>query len=112
MPREFALISTKPIGVEAVAAVAGAANPRLGLRTLFGGWAVQLLDAGDTGVLTIEVSRWLETPPAQHAGDCGDGGVWWTEASAPWGSAGAQGAQLVRALASNAGAELITEDDQ
>ena len=114
MPREMSLTSGRPLDlptlVEAGASVDGSLVP----RTLFGGWAIQLVNLGGGAVLTIELSRQLadgwdlerltgfRVPPHPE--------LWFTEATSPWGPTGESGVRIVRRLGALMDARVIVEE--
>ena len=114
MPRELYLVTPRPVGIEALVAAAAVVDDQLGLRALYGGAALQLVDQAEVAVLTIENSRLLQDPydvAAVTAGlDLGPGEVWWTEAVAPWGSDGAPGVQVAAGIARLLSGQLRVED--
>jgi len=114
MPREIYVITPRSVTLEDLVAAGIAIDGSLGLRTLFEGAALQLVNADGVAVVTIDNSRLLEAtddaarvtrglsiPPA---------GSWWTEAVAPWGSAGAAGVAVVERLALNLGGNFHIEE--
>lgn len=119
MPREMSLTSTRPLTLETLVAAGAAVDGSLVPRSLFEGWALQLVRAepGEpaVAVLTVELSRQIA--------DRGDlerltgpvpipvgAEVWFTEATAPWGPAGETGVAIVRQLGALLGARVIVED--
>lgn len=115
MPREYRLVSTEPVDLDAVVAAARAVDPSLQPRLLFDGWAVQLVDDRDVAVLTVEASRRLDDlqQAEQLIGPLPTAGpVWWTEASAPWGEYGEPGSRLIRVVGESIGARVLAEEGQ
>jgi hypothetical protein len=114
MPRELYLVTPAPVSIEALIAAAAVVNDQLGVRALYGGAALQLVDGADVAVLTIENSRLLQQPldAAQvTAGlDLGSGEVWWTEAVTPWGADGEPGVEVAVGIARVLGGQVRVED--
>jgi hypothetical protein len=114
VPRELYLVTAQPVILEALVAAAAEVDEGLGIRALYGGAAAQLVASDDQAVLTIDSSRLLED--SFDAGrvteglEVPDGPLWWTEASAPWGSAGDPGVAVMRGLARICGGRLKIED--
>ena len=59
MPREMSLTSGRPLDLPTLVEAGSALDGTLAPRTLFGGWAIQLVDLADVAVLTVELSRQL-----------------------------------------------------
>jgi hypothetical protein len=115
MPRELYLVTPAPVSIESFVAAAAVVDDQLGVRALYGGAALQLVDHVDIAVLTIENSRLLQDridATAMTSGlDLGDGDeVWWTEAVAPWGSDGEAGVRVAAGIARLLGGQLRVED--
>jgi hypothetical protein len=114
MPRELYLVTPTPVSVESLVAAAAVVDDQLGVRALYGGAALQLVDHADVAVLTIENSRLLQdgidAAAVTSRLDLGDGGIWWTEAVAPWGSDGEVGVQVATGIARVLGGQLRVED--
>ena len=114
MPRELYLITPVPVSIEALVAAAALVDDQLGVRALYGGAALQLVDGTDVAVLTIENSRLLQHP--LDAGqvtadlDLGSGEVWWTEAVTPWGADGEPGVEVAAGIARVLGGQIRVED--
>ena len=114
MPRELYLVTPAPVNIESLVAAAAVVNDQLGVRALYGGAALQLVDDAEVAVLTIENSRLLQDPV--DAGlvttglQFGAGEVWWTEAVTPWGSAGEAGVEVATGIARVLGGQLRVED--
>lgn len=114
MPREMSLTSGRPLDLPTLVEAGASIDGTLAPRTLFGGWAIQLVDASDVAVLTVELSRRLEDgwdlerltgfPAPPHAE------LWFTEATAPWGPAGEPGVEVVRRLGELMDARVIVEE--
>jgi hypothetical protein len=129
MPREIVLITPAPVTrgdwAEAAAAVGRAADlscPWLGSAR--GGpfvakeepGAVTISAPGSGTVLTAMRSARAEVTDevarlVPEAADLVDQVVWWTEAWAPWGAAGAAGVAMSQALASSLGGVAQTAVD-
>ena len=114
MPRELYLATPVPVSIEALVAAAAVVDDQLGVRALYGGAALQLVDGAEVAVLTIENSRLL-----QHALDAAQvtsgldldtGEVWWTEAVTPWGADGQPGVDVAAGIARVLGGQLRVED--
>ena len=114
MPRELSLVTPAPVSIEALVAAAAVVDDQLGVRALYGGAALQLVDGADVAVLTIENSRLLQHPldAAQvTAGlDLGAAEAWWTEAVTPWGADGEPGVEVAAGIARVLGGQLRVED--
>lgn len=114
MPRELYLISTEPVTTEALVEAAVTVDGGLVPRTLLEGWAVQLVDAADVAVVTVERSRQVDDAFAVER-IIGrqlpvSGKVWWTEATAPWGDSGEPGVAIISAVAEGLRGWLVVED--
>ncbi len=113
MPREMYLVSTEPMTMAALVEAAAAVDGQLVPRVLWGGAAIQLVDTADVAVVTVEASRQVEVPYGVElmVGRLPlTGPVWWTEATAPWGPAGAAGVRIVRGLGDRLGARVQVEE--
>jgi hypothetical protein len=114
MPRELYLTTPSPVNIESLVVAAAVVDDQLGVRALYSGAALQLVDHAEVAVLTIENSRLLQDgldASAMVAGlDLGDGPIWWTEAVAPWGSEGDAGVQVAAGIARVLGGRLRVED--
>jgi hypothetical protein len=114
MPRELYLVTPTPVSIEALVAAAAVVDDQLGVRALYGGAALQLVDDSDIAVLTIENSRLLQdcldAELVTSGLDLGGADVWWTEAVAPWGGAGEPGVQAAAGIARVLGGQLKVED--
>jgi hypothetical protein len=114
MPRELYLITPAPVNIESLVVAAAVVDDQLGVRALYGGAALQLVDGADNAVLTIENSRLLQDPldaALLTAGlDLGSGEAWWTEAVAPWGADGEPGVEVAAGIARVLGGKLRVED--
>lgn len=114
MPRELYLVTPTPVSIESLVAAAAVVDDQLGVRALYGGAALQLVDHSEVAVLTIENSRLLQDDldaRALTAGfDLGDGEIWWTEAVAPWGSDGDAGVRVAAGIARVLDGQLRVED--
>jgi hypothetical protein len=114
MPRELYLVTPSPVSIEALVAAAAVVDDQLGVRALYGGAALQLVDDAEVAVLTIENSRLLQDPLDAAAVTSrlgfGDGDIWWTEAVAPWGAEGEPGAKVAAGIARVLGGQLRVED--
>ena len=89
MPRDISLVSTEPLTMPALVEAAVAVDGQLVPRVLFDGAAIQLVDSDDVAVITLELSRLIEDPYQVEliVGRLPlTGPVWWTEATAPWGT--------------------------
>jgi hypothetical protein len=119
MPRDIHLASPRPLRLADLVAAGAEVDETLAVRGLQHGSVIQLVDAGDIAILTVENSRQLidaadakriapnlAIPDAVSLG----GEVWWTEASAPWGTAGEAGVAVTEALARIMNGTLIVED--
>ena len=113
MPRELYLVTPTPVSVESLVVAAAVVDDQLGVRALYGGAALQLVDHADVAVLTIENSRLLEdgidAAALTSRVDLGDGEIWWTEALAPWGADGEAGVQVATGIARVLGGQLRVE---
>jgi hypothetical protein len=114
MPRELYLVTSEPVSIEVVIAAAAEVDDQLLLRGLYGGAALQLVGADDRAVLTIENSRRLADPfdarRVTRGLELADAEVWWTEATARWGTGGDPGVAVVRGIARLLGGQLRVED--
>ena len=114
MPRELYLVTPAPVNIESLVAAAAVVNDQLGVRALYGGAALQLVDDVDVAVLTIENSRLLEDPVDANlvttALEFGAGEAWWTEAVTPWGPDGEAGVAVAAGVARVLGGQLRVED--
>ena len=114
MPRELYLVTPTPVSVESLVAAAAVVDDQLGVRALYGGAVLQLVDHADVAVLTIENSRLLQdgidAAAVTSRLDLGNGEIWWTEAVAPWGSDGEVGVQVATGIARVLGGQLRVED--
>jgi hypothetical protein len=114
MPRELYLVTPAPVSIESLVAAAAVVDDQLGVRALYGGAALQLVDDADLAVLTIENPRLLQDP--LDAGlvttglEVGAAEVWWTEAVTPWGSDGQVGVEVAAGIARVLGGQLRVED--
>lgn len=113
MPREIYLVSTEAMTLAALLDAAAPVDGSLVPRLLNEGAAIQLVDADDIAVLTLDSSR-LVTEPTDLAALTGalptSGPLWWTEATAPWGRAGEPGVWIARGLAELMGARIQVEE--
>jgi len=114
MPRELYLITPTPVSIESLVAAAAVVDDQLGVRALYGGAALQLVDNADIAVLTIENSRLLadaiDAAALKSGFDLAHGGeIWSTEAVAPWGSDGEAGVQIAAGIARVLGGQLRVE---
>jgi hypothetical protein len=114
MPRELYLVTPTPVTIESLVAAAAVVDDQLGVRALYGGAALQLIDHSGAAVLTLENSRFLQDDldaRALTAGfDLGDAEIWWTEAVAPWGSDGEAGVRVATGIARVLDGQLHVED--
>ena len=114
MPRELYLVTTTPVSIESLVAAAAVVDDQLGVRALYGGAALQLVDLAEVAVLTIENARLLQdtVDAAWVTSDLelGDSEVWWTEAIAPWGSDGEPGVEVATGIARILDGQLLVED--
>jgi hypothetical protein len=120
MPRELYLITPSPVSIESLVAAAAVVDDQLGVRALYGGAALQLVDNADVAVLTIENSRLLADAVDAAAVDAAAltsgldladrGEVWWTEAVVPWGSDGEAGVHIAAGIARVLAGQLRVED--
>jgi hypothetical protein len=114
MPRELYLVTPTPVSIESLVAAAAVVDDQLGVRAVYGGAALQLVDLAEVAVLTIENSRLLQdTVDATWVTSdlrLGDGEVWWTEAIAPWGSDGEPGVEVAAGIARILSGQLRVED--
>jgi hypothetical protein len=115
MPRELYLITPSPVRIESLVAAAAVVDDQLGVRALYGGAALQLVDDADVAVLTIENSRLLtdavDAAALTSGLDLADRGqAWWTEAVAPWGSDGEAGVRIAAGIARVLEGQLRVED--
>ena len=114
MPRELYLVTPAPVNIESLVAAAAVVNDQLGVRALYGGAALQLVDDAEVAVLTIENSRLLQDPVdaslVTTGLQFGAGEVWWTEAVTPWGSNGYAGVEVAAGIARVLGGQLRVED--
>ena len=109
MPREFSLVSSRPSTLADLVEAAGEVDGSLALRFLDEGSSLQLVDADDVAVLTIDQSREVHATvdleliigPLPFVAGC-----WWTSATAPWGAAGAAGVRVVDELSVLLGATV------
>jgi hypothetical protein len=114
MPRELYLVTPSPVSIEALVAAAAVVDDQLGVRALYGGAALQLVDDAEVAVLTIENSRLLQDSldAAAVTSRLGfvDGEMWWTEAVAPWGSEGEPGVEVAAGIARVLSGQIRVED--
>jgi hypothetical protein len=114
MPRELYLVTPTPVSIESFVAAAAVVDDQLGVRALYGGAALQLVDLAEVAVLTVENSRLLQitVDAAWLTSDLqlGDDEVWWTEAIVPWGSDGEAGVEVALGIARILGGQLRIED--
>jgi hypothetical protein len=114
MPRELYLVTPTPVNIEALVAAAAVVDDQLGMRALYGGAALQLVDDNDVAVLTIENSRLLQdsldAKILTSGLDLGGGELWWTEAVCPWGASGEPGVAVAAGIARVLGGQLKVED--
>jgi hypothetical protein len=114
MPRELYLVTPTPMNIEALVAAAAVVDDQLGMRALYGGAALQLVDDNDVAVLTIENSRLLQdsldAKILTSGLDLGGGELWWTEAVCPWGASGEPGVAVAAGIARVLGGQLKVED--
>ena len=54
MPRELYLVTPAAVNIESLVAAAAVVDDQLGVRALYGGAALQLVDDAEMPVLTIE----------------------------------------------------------
>ena len=59
----------RPVNIESLVAAAAVVDDQLGVRALYGGAALQLVDDAEVAVLTIENSRLLQNPRRRQLGD-------------------------------------------
>ena len=114
MPREIYLVTPAPVSIESLVAAAAVVDDQLGVRALYGGAALQLVDDADLAVLTIENPRLLQDPLdaslVTTGLEFGAAEVWWTEAVTPWGSDGQAGVAVAAGIARVLGGQLRVED--
>lgn len=115
MPRELYLVTPAPVNIESLVAAAAVVDDQLGVRALYGGAALQLVDDAEVAVLTIENSRLLQDPVDASLVTTGlqfgaAAEVWWTEAVTPWGSDGEAGVEVAAGIARVLGGQLRVED--
>lgn len=114
MPRELYLVTPAPVNIESLVAASAVVDDQLGVRALYGGAALQLVDDAEVAVLTIENSRLLQDPVDASLVTTGlhfsAGEVWWTEAVTPWGSDGQAGVEVAAGIARVLGGQLRVED--
>jgi hypothetical protein len=114
MPRDLYLVTPSPVSIEALVAAAAVVDDQLGVRALYGGAALQLVDDAEVAVLTIENSRLLQDPLDVAAVTFrlgfADVEMWWTEAVAPWGSEGEPGVEVAAGIARVLGGQIRVED--
>jgi hypothetical protein len=114
MPRDLYLVTPTPVSIESLVAAAAVVDDQLGVRAVYGGAALQLVDLAEVAVLTIENSRLLQdTVDATWVTSdlqLGDGEVWWTEAIAPWGSDGEPSVEVAAGIARILSGQLRVED--
>ena len=114
MPRDIHIASPRPLGLDDLVAAGAEVDATLAVRGLMKGSVIQLVNAEDTAVLTIENSRQLlDTADASRIAPAitlPEPDVWWTEATAPWGVAGLAGVAISEALARILGGSLVVED--
>jgi hypothetical protein len=114
MPRELYLATPTPVNIESLVLAAAVVDDQLGVRALYGGAALQLVDHAEVAVLTIENSRLLEDgldASDLAAGlDLGISPIWWTEAVAPWGSEGDAGVRVATGIVRVLGGRIRVED--
>ena len=114
MPRELYLVTPAPVNIESLVAAAAVVDDQLGVRALYGGAALQLVDDSEVAVLTIENSRLLQDPVdaslVTTGLQVGATEVWWTEAVTPWGSDGEAGVEVAAGIARVLGGQLRVED--
>ena len=115
MPRELYLITPSPVSIESLVAAAAVVDDQLGVRALYGGAALQLVDDADVAVLTTENSRLLadavDAAALTSSLDLAHRGqAWWTEAVAPWGSDGEAGVRVAAGIARVLEGQLRVED--
>jgi hypothetical protein len=114
MPRELYLVTPAPVNIESLVAAAAVVDDQLGVRALYGGAALQLVDDAEGAVLTIENSRLLQDPVDASLMTTGlqfdAAEVWWTEALTPWGSDGEAGVEVAGGIARILGGQLRVED--
>jgi hypothetical protein len=114
MPRELYLVTPVPVSIEGLVAAAAVVDDQLGVRALYGGAALQLVDSADVAVLTLENSRLLQHPldaGQVTAGlDLGASEVWWTEAITPWGADGEPGVAVATGIARVLEGQVRVED--
>ena len=58
-----------PLKIEAWSRAAAVVDDQLGVRALYGGAALNLVDGADVAVLTIENSRLLQHSPRRRSSD-------------------------------------------
>ena len=114
MPRELYLVTPAPVNIESLVAAAAVVDDQLGVRALYGGAALQLVDDAEVAVLTIENSRLLQDPVdaslVTTGLQFGATELWWTEAFTPWGSDGEAGVAVTAGIARVLGGQLRVED--
>jgi hypothetical protein len=114
MPRELYLVTPAPVNIESLVVAAAVVDDQLGVRALYGGAALQLVDDAEVAVLTIENSRLLQDPVdaslVTTGLQFGAAEVWWTEAVTPWGSDGEAGVEVAVGIARVLGGQLRVED--
>lgn len=114
MPRELYLVTPLPVTLPAIIVAGASIDEKLGVRTLNHGVAIQLVNHDDIAVVTIENSRQLVagTDAARVVPGISQahGHLWWTDATAPWGTVGAVGVAIAQQIALNLGGTFIAED--
>ena len=114
MPRELYLVTSAPVDIESLVRAAADVDANLLLRGLYGGAALQMVGDEDRAVLTVENSRLLadgfDARRVTRGLELPDGEIWWTEATAPWGSVGDPGVAVLQRLAQAMDGQLRVED--
>jgi hypothetical protein len=114
MPRDIHIAAPRALAFSDLVAAAAEVDASLVVRGLFHGSVIQLVNADDEAILTVENSRQLlvSADARRIAPDLvlPVGDLWWIEATAPWGTTGTAGVAVTEALALILHGSTVVED--
>ena len=113
MPRDAYILRAEPVTIADLIAAGATVDGELTMRSLYGGAAVQFVDADYRGILTVQAGRTLrdgsEIARLVPSAPPFSGPTWFSQALVPWDD-GEVGLAILDAIASTLGATVIIED--